>query len=94
MTLNCCEYGVSLVPPGRAVVTICSPGEIVTANGRVAVAPAESMANIVKLEGPVPKGVPEITPVLPLRLRPAGRAPDATDHATGAVPPLLLTVCE
>jgi hypothetical protein len=44
-----------------------------------------------KLADPGGEGVPEMTPVLLLRLRPAGKAPVATDQIRGAVPPVLLT---
>ena len=41
----------------------------------------------VKLDVPDAVGVPLITPP-PLRPRPAGRLPEASDHAYGVVPPL------
>ena len=39
-----------------------------------------SVTLTVKLEVPLPVGVPEITPVDDDRLRPAGRLPEATDQ--------------
>ena len=36
---------------------------------------------------PLAVAVPEITPVLPERLSPAGSDPADTDHVSGAVPP-------
>jgi hypothetical protein len=37
--------------------------------------------------GALAVAVPEITPVLPERLSPAGSDPADTDHVSGAVPP-------
>jgi hypothetical protein len=37
---------------------------------------------------PLAVGVPETTPVLALRLSPAGRVPDVIDQTKGAVPPV------
>lgn len=48
---------------------------------------AESFTWIVKLELPAALGVPEITPLLPARLRPPGSEPEATLHVYGGVPP-------
>jgi hypothetical protein len=36
---------------------------------------------------PPPVGVPEITPVLPLKLNPAGRVPEVMVQVNGLVPP-------
>jgi len=46
--------------------------------------------NAVTTPGPV--GVPEIAPVLALRLRPLGSDPEVTDHEIGAVPPVEASV--
>jgi hypothetical protein len=48
----------------------------------------------VKLDVPGAVGVPEITPVVVLKLRPAGRDPLATLHFKGAVPPVAVSVAE
>src|SRR5262249_61769755 len=51
----------------RALVTFCEPAVTLT----------------VKLEVPVAVGVPEITPLAGVRVRPAGRVPLATVHGGG-----------
>ena len=48
---------------------------------------------MVKLGAPA-VGVPEITPVLPARLRPAGSDPADTVQLNGAVPPVDTSVVE
>ena len=45
----------------------------------------------VKLDVPDAVGVPLITPPA-LRLRPAGRVPESSDHEYGVVPPLASSV--
>jgi hypothetical protein len=45
----------------------------------------------VKFEVPLAVDVPEITPALE-SVRPAGRLPDASDHAYPGVPPVALSV--
>jgi len=47
-----------------------------------------TMTEIGKL--PLAVGVPEMRPVLALRLSPAGRAPEVIDHTKGAVPPVAI----
>ena len=48
--------------------------------------PAEFVAPIVKLDVPSVVGVPEITPVLEFKLKPAGREPLAVLQMIGVVP--------
>jgi hypothetical protein len=48
----------------------------------------------VKLNAPVTVGVPEITPDVPARVSPEGRAPDVTDQAYGPMPPLACRTLE
>jgi hypothetical protein len=48
--------------------------------------PALFAALTVKLAVPSAAGAPDITPVDPFRLNPAGRVPPAIDHVIGAVP--------
>lgn len=50
------------------------------------------MAFTVKVAVPGTVGVPEITPVLASRERPAGRLPAAIDHERGPVPPLACSL--
>ena len=47
------------------------------------------MVNVVE---PTAVGVPEITPVLELMVRPAGKLPTETLNASGAVPPVVAIV--
>src|SRR4030067_826349 len=58
----------------------------------VAVAPLASVALTVKFEVPAAVGVPLISPVVLLRLSPAGSAPTVTAHVIGALPPLPASV--
>ena len=52
---------------------------------------ALSVTVTVKLDAPVPVGVPEITPALDM-VNPAGRFPALTDHVYPGVPPVALNV--
>jgi len=70
-------------PPGREAVVTTS-GAMVTVMVRFAVLVAgvgvcESVTFTVKLEVPVPVGVPEITPVV-LNVKPAGKLPAVMVH--------------
>jgi hypothetical protein len=51
-----------------------------------------SVAVIVKLKVPATLGVPEMTPVVALNVRPLGSAPLETVKVYGAVPPTAETV--
>ncbi|CAJ0822895.1 hypothetical protein LMG18101_05255 [Ralstonia flaminis] len=51
-----------------------------------------SVARTVKVLEPSAVGVPETTPVLAFRLRPAGSVPLDTAYVYGAVPPVALKV--
>jgi hypothetical protein len=53
-----------------------------------------SVTVAVKLDVPLVVGVPEITPVLGVKLSPAGRLPEVIDQVYGAVPPLALRAVE
>jgi len=69
----------------EVVVTLSGATVIVMLRLAVAFAPvgvSESVTVTVKLSVPtnVPVGVPEITPVVALKLKPAGRLPVVTDH--------------
>jgi hypothetical protein len=50
----------------------------VTVYDRLALLPPLSVALTVKLDVPLAEGVPESTPVEPLRFSPAGKVPDVT----------------
>jgi hypothetical protein len=47
----------------------------------------ESASDAVKWKVPLAEGVPDMTPVAELRLRPDGRLPDEIDHTYGLLPP-------
>ena len=47
----------------------------------------ESMTPMVKVDSPEAEGVPEIVPVVPLKLKPVGNVPDITEKEYGVVPP-------
>ena len=92
--VNCC------VAPDCSVAEV---GEIVIATGAAATVSesalvavtgvgAESLAAKVGLKDPEAVGVPEIAPVLALRLTPAGNAPAEIDHVYGVTPPLACSV--
>src|SRR5579862_532331 len=53
-----------------------------------------SVTSAVKLLAAATVGVPEIIPVEPASVSPAGSAPPVIDHVNGAVPPVLVSVCE
>jgi hypothetical protein len=57
-------------------------------SGFDAEAPAASITWTVKFEGPAVVGVPVIAPLAPVRVRPAGSAPEVMDHVSGVVPPV------
>jgi hypothetical protein len=88
------EYGAATVPPGNDVVVIDSVPATVIANGCEAVAPALSTTRMVTFVVPTVVGVPEISPVLVLRLSPAGNVPSDTAHVSDPVPPVEATVFE
>jgi hypothetical protein len=50
------------------------------------------VARTVKLEVPAVVGVPLITPVLAVRLKPAGKVPVAIDQLKGVLPPVAANV--
>jgi len=73
------------------VVAITSAGGAITSETDievVCVGLEESATVAVKLKVPLAVGVPEIRPVLAVRLRPAGRLPEVIDHVYGIVPPV------
>jgi hypothetical protein len=60
--------------------------------GTLAVCEFESFTCTVKVLVPFPVGVPEITPELESRSRPAGRLPETIDHVYGVAPPEAVNV--
>jgi hypothetical protein len=91
-------YAVPTVPPANVVVenTIAGAAAIAIENVAVAVSAGDPVSvNVtVKLGLPAAVGVPVIAPVEPLRLSPAGNAPDVTVHVYGAIPPAAASVTE
>ena len=81
------------MPAGNDDVVMVKAGALIVSD-RLAVADADalSVTFTAKLAVPAAVGVPDI--VLPVRLRPAGSDPLATDHVYGAVPPVALSSCE
>lgn len=75
---------VTLPPPPPVLTTIDS--------AFVPEALSVSVAFAVKLEVPAVVGVPVMAPVDELRLKPAGRLPDSSDHASAPVPPVAIIV--
>src|SRR3954451_3365252 len=59
---------------------------------RLPVLPEPAVALIVKLEVPAVVGIPEIRPVEPLSVNPAGSAPESTVKVYPPVPPLAVIV--
>ena len=88
------EYGAVTLPPGKVVVVIDNVPATLIAKSCVADAPAVSTTRMVTLETPTVAGVPEIVPLLPLRLNPPGNVPVDTAHVSGAVPPVDAIVWE
>jgi hypothetical protein len=89
------EYVIPTVPPVSVVVLMVSRGATtIDRPGDNAVAPTLSATRTIKLKVPSVDGVPLMTPVPEVRLKPVGIAPDITDQANGAVPPVDCRVCE
>ena len=88
-------YATPTVPLGREVVVMAIVGattlmlsDCCADNG----VGAESVTCTVKFAVPEVVGCPEITPVLALSVKPAGKLPEATLHARLPVPPLAARV--
>ena len=76
------------MPAGKEVVVIVGAtcaGLITMLNALVAF-PALLAALTVKFDVPAVVGVPDIAPVVPLRLKPAGRLPMVISQDIGVVP--------
>ena len=65
------------MPDGNELVVIDKGDSMVMLRGAIAVAggDSESLTCTVKFEVPLVAGVPEITPLLAFRVKPAGRLP-------------------
>jgi hypothetical protein len=77
-------YALPTEATGREVVVICGTIEQVRLNA-FELYPAAFSAFTVMLDVPAVEGVPEITPVLPLKLKPFGKTPPVIDIVS-AVP--------
>jgi hypothetical protein len=80
-------------PPGKEEVVINNAAATVIESDLVVEAPAPSETWIVK-PGAVAVGVPEMRPLVELRLSPAGSEPESTDQVRGEDPPDVATVWE
>ena len=74
------EYAALTVPPGSDIVEIVSFAAASMVSSCVSNVLLESMASMVKLGEPEAVGVPVISPVTGLRLRPSGSEPAVTIH--------------
>lgn len=72
---------------GGAVATVKLNAAVADAAGE-----AESATAAVKLNAPEEVGVPEITPVVALSVRPGGNAPAVIDQLYGVTPPVACRV--
>jgi hypothetical protein len=88
------EYAVPTVPPGNDEIEMVGANAIEIESTFVSFAPTASTTCSVKLNNPAAVGVPEIAPVLALRLSPAGSGPGDNDHVNGCVPPVTAAVWE
>jgi hypothetical protein len=88
------EYGAFAVPPGSEVVVIINGPPMVIERAFESRAWALSSTCIVKFETPGAVGVPEITPVVLVRVRPAGSEPAGIDQVSGRVPPAATAILE
>jgi hypothetical protein len=93
VALSPCEYAFPSAPAGNDDVVIVKTWELI-ASDRAAMADTEalSVTLTVKLDEPMPVGVPDIVP--PARLRPAGSDPLVTVHVYGGDPPVALSPWE
>jgi hypothetical protein len=86
-------YAVPLWPAAKAPVVMFSVDGAVTVidSAALAVCDGDSLSETatVKVEAPLPVGVPETIPVLE-SARPAGRLPEASFHVYAGVPPFAL----
>src|SRR5215208_188058 len=97
MAVTVAAYGLPTWVSGRLVVVIVSGAgrtvidrlrEATKGPGGVVEVGVASVTVTAKLVVPATVGVPEITPVEELRLRPAGRLPAVIDQEYGVVPPM------
>ncbi len=72
----CTGFGAAAIVMLKAFVAVCAEGEV------------ESVTLAVKLNEPDAVGVPEMLPVPPARVRPAGKAPELMFQVKGVVPPV------
>ncbi len=76
---------MSVRASGNEAVLMANVPDTDNVKVRVAVAEAESVTRTVKVEDPAAEGVPEIAPAEESD-KPAGNAPEASDHIYGPAP--------
>ena len=83
-----------IIRGAKEVVVIVNAGGGFTVMVIAWLADMPAASAILKVTEPLlaPVGVPLIAPVLPFKLRPAGRLPEVTVHVYGLVPPDSLRV--
>jgi hypothetical protein len=74
-----------VIPPGREAVVIVGGAAIIILRVFV-LFPEAFVALTVNLDVPIAVGVPDITPVVSFKLRPAGSVPPDIDQVIGVVP--------
>ena len=84
-------YALFIVPSGRVAVVIVG-GTVMTMLRVFVPFPAEFVALTAKLNVPVVVGVPDISPMVSFKLRPAGSVRLEIDHVRG-VEPVAARVC-
>jgi len=75
-----------------AICSGASAGLITMLSGALTLLSAASVATTVKALVPLVVGVPEMVPVAPVNVNPAGKLPLDTDQEYGAVPPVICKV--
>src|SRR5262249_38223950 len=88
------EYDEPFVPEGKLDVVIARAGAAMASERVTDLLCAgldTSMTLKVRLDVPLPVGVPEIVPLLAAKARPVGRVPLVMDQVYGAVPPVALS---
>ena len=91
VVVSACVNGWPLVVGARAAGPTPSGSETVRVSACAPVLPSASAAVTVKGKAPVAVGVPLMTPVAELRVRPAGSVPLVTAKVYGPVPPPAVT---
>jgi hypothetical protein len=96
VTVAVAEYGVPLTALGSVPpeTTRAAPTCSVTCCEAVRGGAAESVTDTVKVKEPSVVGVPEITPVVELSDKPAGKDPPVIAHVVAPTAPFAVSVAE